>query len=150
MGIVDGKTICQVALVVKNIEETAKAYAELFGVDVPDVFTVPPESEAHTKFKGQPTNTRAKLAVFDLGQVVLEITEPDSEPSSWREFLDKNGDGIHHIAFMTRDREPVVQYFEENGMPVRHYGEYTGGNYTVFDSKEKFGTFIQVKEEKNS
>ena len=78
MGIVDGKTICQVALVVKNIEETAKAYAELFGVDVPDVFTVPPESEAHTKFKGQPTNTRAKLAVFDLGQVVLEITEPDS------------------------------------------------------------------------
>lgn len=32
MGIVDGKTICQVALVVKNIEETAKAYAELFGV----------------------------------------------------------------------------------------------------------------------
>ena len=109
MGIVDGKTICQVALVVKNIEETAKAYAELFGVDVPDVFTVPPESEAHTKFKGQPTNTRAKLAVFDLGQVVLEITEPDSEPSSWREFLDKNGDGIHHIAFMTRDREPVVQ-----------------------------------------
>ena len=140
MGIVDGKTICQVALVVKNIEETAKAYAELFGVDVPDVFTVPPESEAHT---------RAKLAVFDLGQVVLEITEPDSEPSSWREFLDKNGDGIHHIAFMTRDREPVVQYFEENGMPVRHYGEYTGGNYTVFDSKEKFGTFIQVKEDKN-
>ena len=118
MGIVDGKTICQVALVVKNIEETTKAYAELFGVDVPDVFTVPPESEAHTKFKGQPTNTRAKLAVFDLGQVVLEITEPDSEPSSWREFLDKNGDGIHHIAFMTRDREPVVQYFEENGMPV--------------------------------
>ena len=79
----------------------------------------------------------------------LGITEPDSEPSSWREFLDKNGDGIHHIAFMTRDREPVVQYFEENGMPVRHYGEYTGGNYTVFDSKEKFGTFIQVKEDKN-
>ena len=65
------------------------------------------------------------------------------------EFLDKNGDGIHHIAFMTRDREPVVQYFEENRMPVRHYGEYTGGNYTVFDSKEKFGTFIQVKEDKN-
>ncbi len=50
---------------------------------------------------------------------------------------------------MTRDREPVVQYFEENRMPVRHYGEYTGGNYTVFDSKEKFGTFIQVKEDKN-
>lgn len=54
MGIIDGKTICQVALVVKNIEETVKAYAELFGVDVPDVFTVPPESEAHTNLRGSP------------------------------------------------------------------------------------------------
>jgi len=149
MGIVDGKTICQVALVVGDIEKTAKAYAELFGVPVPDIFTVPPENEAHTKFKGQATDTRAKLAVFDLGQIVLELTQPDGKPSSWQDFLDKNGEGVHHIAFMTKDREPVVKYFEENGMPVRHYGEYEGGNYTVFDSKAKFATFLQVKEDKS-
>lgn len=149
VGIVDGNTICQVALVVKDLEKTARAYAELFGVPVPEAFAVPPESEAHTRFNGRPTNTQAKLAVFDLGQIVLELTQPDDEPSSWKDFLDKNGEGVHHIAFMAKDRAPVVQYFEGNGMPVRHYGEYTGGNYTVFDSKERFGTFIQVKEDKN-
>ena len=42
-------------------------------------------------FQGKPTATRARLAVFDLGQVVLEITEPDDKPSSWKDFLDKKG-----------------------------------------------------------
>lgn len=149
MGAIDGKTICQVALVVKNLDKTVKEYAKLFGVPEPEVFCVPEESVAHTQFKGVPTKTRAKLAVFDLGQVVLEITEPDEEPSSWKDFLEKNGEGIHHIAFMTDDRKTAVKYFEENDMPIRHYGEYEGGNYTVFDSKEKLGTFVQVKYEPN-
>ncbi len=147
MGVIDGKTICQVALVVKDLDKTVKEYAKLFGVPKPTPFCVPEESEAHTSFQGKPTKTRARLAVFDLGQVVLEITEPDEEPSSWKDFLEKNGEGIHHIAFMTEDREAAVKYFEGNGMPVRHYGEYEGGNYTVFDSKEKLGTFVQVKYE---
>ena len=29
-------------------------------------------------------------------------------------------------------------------MPIRHYGEYEGGNYTVFDSKEKLATVRSV------
>lgn len=147
MGIINGKSICQIALVVKDIEAVAKRYAELFGVEVPNIFTVPPQSEANTQYRGEPTATRAKLAVFDLGQVVLELTEPDDEPSSWKEFLDVHGDGVHHIAFTTEDREKVVEYFEKNEMPVRHYGEYTGGNYTVFDSAEALGVLVQIKAE---
>ena len=126
MGIIDGKTICQVALVVKDLDKTVEEYAKLFGVPKPEAFRVPEESVAHTQFKGVPSKTRA---------------------SSWKDFLEKNGDGIHHIAFMTDDRDAAVRYFEENDMPVRHYGEYEGGNYTVFDSKEKLGTFVQVKYE---
>lgn len=148
MGIINGKTICQVALVVKDIETVSKKYAKLFGVEVPDIFTVPPQEESHTKYRGVPTNTRAKLAVFDLGQIVLELTQPDEDPSSWKEQLDEKGDGVHHIAFMTEDRTPIVEYFEENAMPIRHYGEYSGGNYTVFDSAKDLGVLIQVKEEK--
>ncbi len=92
MKVLDGKSICQVALVVDNLEETIQEYAKLFGVPVPDIFSVPEESEAHTQFQGIPTATRARLAVFDLGQVVLEITEPDeTRPSSWKDFLDKKG-----------------------------------------------------------
>ena len=147
MGVINGKTICQVAIVVKDVERAAQKYAEIFGVDVPNIFTVPPQDEAKTQYRGEPTHTRAKLAVFDLGQVVLELTEPDEEPSSWKEHLKEQGEGVHHIAFMTDDRQKVVEYFETNNIPVRHYGEYPGGNYTVFDSAKEFGVKIQVKEE---
>jgi len=148
MSIINGSTICQVAIVVKDIEKVAKKYAEIFGVEMPEIFTVPPQEESHTKHRGVPTDTRAKLAVFDLGQIVLELTEPDQHPSSWKEHLDQKGDSVHHIAFMTEDRKPIVNFFESNNMPVRHYGEYSGGNYTVFDSEKDLGVLIQVKEEK--
>lgn len=142
---IDGKTICQVALVVKDIQATAKAYAELFDVPMPEIVQVPPSEIAHTQARGIPSNTRAKIAVFKLGQIVLELNQPDNEPSSWKEFLDTHGEGVHHIAFMTENRDQVVEYFEDRQMPVRHYGEYPGGNYTVFDCAEIFKVLIQVK-----
>ena len=43
MGILDKKKICQIALVVKDIEKTAGEYARLFGVDMPEIFQVPEE-----------------------------------------------------------------------------------------------------------
>ena len=147
MSVVDGKTICQIALVVKDVEATAKRYADLFGVPTPEVFLVPPYEEAKTTYMGEPTPTRAKLAVFDLGQVVLELTEPDQHPSSWKAHLDAFGEGVHHIAFMTKSRDEVKNYFQSLGINERHYGEYHGGNYTVFDAAALFGVKIQVKEE---
>ena len=41
MGVIDGKTICQVALVVKDLEKTTEEYAKLFGVPKPEIFRVP-------------------------------------------------------------------------------------------------------------
>mgnify|MGYP000178820800 CR=1 FL=1 len=61
MGVIDGKTICQVALVVKDLEKTTEEYAKLFGVPKPEIipgFRI--ESVAHTQFKGEPSRTRAK------------------------------------------------------------------------------------------
>lgn len=144
-GILHPESLCQVALVVRDVEETARQYAQLFGVPVPEFAYVPEESIAHTKFRGMQSFTRAKIAVFKLGQVVLEITQPDMEPSSWKEFLETHDEGVHHIAFMTNDREAVVNYFQESGIPVRHYGEYPGGNYTIFDTEEKYKVLLQVK-----
>jgi len=147
MGFIDPKTVCQIALVVDDIERAAKNYAELFGVPVPNIFSVPPPEEAHTRFHGQPTATRARLCVFDMGQVVLELTEADSAPSSWKQFRDERGQGVHHIGFQVADRQSVIDYFTSKGAPERHYGEYTGGNYTFVDSEREFGVLINVKYE---
>jgi methylmalonyl-CoA/ethylmalonyl-CoA epimerase len=147
MSIINKQSICQIALVVKDIEQTAKNYAELFGMEVPKIFSLPPEEEAHTKYRNKPTKTRAKLAVFNLGHIVLELTQPDEEPSSWKEFLETNGEGVHHIGFMVDDRDKVIDYFSQKGIDVRHYGEYPGGSYTFVDSAEQLGVLLNIKHE---
>ncbi len=144
---IDPKKICQVAIVVRDIEKTAKRYSELFGVPVPKIFSIPPVEEAHTRFRGKLTKSRAKLAVFDLGAVVLELTEPDNEPSSWKEFLDTKGEGVHHIGFMVDDLAATLEFMARKGMPERHSGDYPGGRYVFVESAEQLGVLLNVKHE---
>ena len=92
-------TITQVGIIVKDIEKTAKDYAAFFGVSVPDIIITDSVDKAHTRYRGNSTEARAKLAFFNMGSLQLELIEPDAHPSTWREFLDTNGEGVHHIAF---------------------------------------------------
>ena len=142
---IDAKRICQVALVVRDIEKTAKSFCEIFGLPMPKIFQIPPVEEAHTKFRGKPTKTRAKLAVFDLGSLVLELTEPDAEPSSWKEFLDTKGEGVHHIGFMVDDLPATLEFLARKGVPERHSGDYPGGRYVFVESAQKLGVLLNVK-----
>lgn len=149
MDKVDSGTLCQIALVVKDIEKAVKFYSEIFNVDPPTLFSIPPQEEAKTQYRGKPTETRAKLAVFKMGPVVLELIQPDEEPSSWKEFLDTKGEGVHHIGFMVDDREAVLDKMGKMGIAVRHYGEYPGGSYTFVDSEEQLGVILNLKHEPN-
>ena len=144
---IEPRKICQVAIVVRDIEKTARAWCEIFGVPMPRIFSIPPVEEAHTKFRGKLTKTRAKLAVFELGPLVLELTEPDGEPSSWKEFLDTKGEGVHHIGFMVDDLPATLELFAKKGMPERHSGDYTGGRYVFVESAERLGVLLNVKHE---
>ena len=144
---IDAGTICQIAIVVKDLDKAVKYYTEIFKVEPAYVFAIPPQEEAKTQYRGEPTATRARLAVFKMGNIVLELTEPDNEPSSWKEFLDTKGEGVHHIGFMVDDRDAVLNKLDKLGIPVRHYGEYTGGSYTVVDSQEQLGVLLNLKHE---
>ncbi|MGQ9818850.1 MAG: methylmalonyl-CoA epimerase [Candidatus Kapaibacteriales bacterium] len=42
---------------------------------------------------------KVKIASFKVGNVKIELTEPTSEDSPIHKFLEKRGEGIHHIAF---------------------------------------------------
>jgi len=147
MAPIDPRRICQIALVVRDIETTARNYAEVFGLPMPTIFTLPPVEEAHTTFRGKLTRSRARLAVFDLGSVVLELTEPDDEPSSWKDFLDTKGEGVHHIGFMVDDLPGSLEALRKRGIPERHSGDYPGGRYVFVESAAQLGVILNVKHE---
>ena len=138
--------IVQVGLIVRDIEKTAKAYADLFGVDVPDWFLTDPEEKALTRYRGQPSKARAKLAFFQLGSVSLELIEPDGQPSTWQEFLDTNGEGVHHIAFHIKGMDEQVALLARKGMLLVQRGEYTGGRYAYIDGSAELKLILELLE----
>ena len=60
-GIINPKTCCQVGLVARDIEKTAALYAEVFGVPMPEINSMPPVEVAQTKFRGIASGSQARL-----------------------------------------------------------------------------------------
>ena len=140
------KVICQVGLVVRDIERSAKAYADVFGVDVPNVIITDPEEKSHIRFRGEPTQARANLAFFRMGDISLELIEPIDSPSTWREFLDEHGEGVHHIAFQIKGMDNVLAYLEGKDISAVQRGDYTGGRYAYVDSAPALGVILELLE----
>jgi catechol 2,3-dioxygenase-like lactoylglutathione lyase family enzyme len=139
-------TVVQIGLIVRDVEETAQVYAELLGVEVPEWFLTGPEEEAHTRYRAEPTEARAKLAFFRLGNLQLELIEPVGGPSTWRDYLKAHGEGVHHVAFEVEDMEAQVAALEAKGMPLAQRGDYAGGRYAYIDSSEELKVILELLE----
>jgi methylmalonyl-CoA/ethylmalonyl-CoA epimerase len=140
------RVVCQIGLVVRDIEKSAKAYADLFGVDVPDWSLTDPEEKTHARFRGQPATGRAKLAFFRLDNLSLELIEPVGGPSTWQEFLQTRGEGVHHIAFQIQGMDEQVAILAEKGMSPLQRGDYTGGRYAYIDGTSHLGVILELLE----
>ena len=138
------KEMTQVGLVVRDIEAKSKAWADLLGVDVPEVIVTDELDKAHTRYKGEPTEARAKLAFFNLDNIQIELIEPIGGPSTWREFLDTHGEGVHHIAFHVDDMQQQVLMLGQQNMPLEQKGDFTGGSYAYIDGQEKLGVLLEL------
>jgi len=140
-------TVVQVGIIVRDIEQKLDSYCAIFGLEKrPDVTITAPVEQAHTVYKGESTPARAKLAFINMGQVSIELIEPVDGPSTWQEFLDRHGDGVHHIAFNIQDTPRVVSFLNGFDIPTAQQGEYTGGMYTYLDSTPQLGVILELLE----
>jgi catechol 2,3-dioxygenase-like lactoylglutathione lyase family enzyme len=144
--ILQPKLLCQVAIIVNDIEAVSRAWSRVLGVKVPPWHLTDPAEESHISYRGESTPGRAKLAFFDLGQVRLELIEPVDGPSTWREFLDAHGQGIHHVAFMVQGMDDVLARLEGVGGSTVQRGDYTGGRYAYVDAVAGLGAVLELLE----
>jgi methylmalonyl-CoA/ethylmalonyl-CoA epimerase len=69
---------------------------------------------------------KVKTAFFEIGEVHLELLEPTSEDSPIARFLEKNGEGVHHIAFRTDDIEKQLNQASGSGVKLIHEVPFEG------------------------
>jgi len=138
--------IMQIGIVVSNIEKTAEDYAKFFGVKTPSINLTGPAEETHTEYKGEPTTARAKLAFFRFKNITIELIQPDGAPSTWYEFLDIKGEGVHHIAFHVKESNAKIDGLVNQGMPLAQKGNFKGGRYAYIDSTGPLKVIIELLE----
>lgn len=139
--------ITQVGLIVRDIEKSVDAYVDVFGLqERPRISITDTVDKANTRYMGQPSEARARLAFIEMGQVTIELIEPIGGPSTWKDFLDAHGEGVHHIAFVVKGTDQIVAYLDSKGIPLVQRGDYTGGQYTYLDSAPRLGVILELLE----
>ncbi len=142
----DDKVVFQVCFVTKDLEKTAKWFCDFFDAEMPEIITSGPRSEAETEYLGEPSDARCRLAIFSFGNTDIELIEPDQHPSCWRDFLERNGPGCHHIAFKVRGMKEKVANFAAAGAPLLQRGEFRGGRYAYVDTEPQLGALVELLE----
>ena len=104
--------IDHIAIAVNNVEDAAKIYQEALGVDTVEFETV--ESEG------------VKLAIIHLENGRIELMQPMNDESPIKKFLDKKGQGLHHMAIQTNNIEGEVERME--GCGIQFLGKIRAGS----------------------
>ena len=146
-GILDTTVVTQVGILVHDIEKTAQVYADFLGVPKPVIQITDTIDTSRATYRGVPTTARAKLAFFKAGpSLELELIQPDSQPSTWRDDLDRKGEGVHHIAFQIKGMKEKISALEQERIPLLQSGEYTGGRYAYLDSTRDLKVILELLE----
>ncbi len=149
-GILGTTTLAQVGFIVRDIEATKRKFAEFLGLPVPPTVGVGDYAVTGTTVDGQPApDASCVMAFFDVGpETQLELIQPNEAKSTWRDFLDAHGEGIHHIAFQVKDTDGKVLACKQIGIPCVQRGKYGDGSgqYAYFDAQNDLKCIVETLE----
>ncbi|HNW46092.1 MAG TPA: methylmalonyl-CoA epimerase [Thermotogota bacterium] len=127
--------IDHIGIAVSSLEKVKPFYEEGLGIRVEEVEELPQK--------------HLKVAFIPVGDTRIELLEPTSEASTVHQFIQKRGEGIHHIAFHVDDIEASIAQLKEMGYRLLSEvpEEGAGGTKIVFlHPKSGFGVLIELVE----
>jgi methylmalonyl-CoA/ethylmalonyl-CoA epimerase len=93
-----------IGIAVKNIEQSNRLFAKLLGSQ---------------HYKVEEVNSEGvKTSFFDIGGVKIELLEAIRPDSPVAKFIEKRGEGIHHMAFEVSDINKSIQEYAAKGFQV--------------------------------
>jgi methylmalonyl-CoA/ethylmalonyl-CoA epimerase len=93
-----------IGIAVKNLEESIKYYENILGL----------KCYATEEVKDQ----KVRTAFFMVGQTKIELLESTDSEGSIGKFIEKKGEGIHHLAFAVNGIETALAEMESKGVQL--------------------------------
>jgi len=92
--------INHIGIAVKSLEEHIPFYRDVMKMKFAGIEEVPEQ--------------KVKVAMFIIGEAKIELLEPTSDESPIAKYIEKKGEGIHHISYQTDDINSEIKNIEDN------------------------------------
>lgn len=132
--------IDQIAFVVEDLETAMDSLLQLFDVGPWEVTNPEPPTLCKTTYYGEPVEYGFRHALADVGDVMIDLSEPRWGPSVYRDHLETRGPGVHHVAYFSwseAETYEVVASLQDAGIDVAQSGVFAGTEFWYFDTREE-------------
>ena len=132
MSICTARHINHVCIAVKDIDDTVRFYRDVFGVGEAEVVDI--EDQA------------VRATLIRVGGSQLEFIEPTDPNGGVAKFIDRRGEGVHHICFEVEDLAGTLQRLDDRGVAVidREPREGLSGTIGFIHPKATRGVLIEL------
>lgn len=93
-----------IAIAVKDLQESIPFYEKILGLKCYAIEEV--------------ADQKVKTAFFMVGGTKIELLEPVGEDGPVSKFIEKKGEGLHHIAFAVDNADKALEYVSSQGIRV--------------------------------
>lgn len=91
-----------IGIAVKDLDETLKFYTDILGLECQGTEVVEEQ--------------KVRVAFLPVGDTEVELLESTTDDGPIARFIEKNGEGMQHIAFRVDNIEEAIAYMKEKGM----------------------------------
>lgn len=120
-----------IGIAVRNVAEARKFFEDTLG--------------ARFLFEAESPAAGYKLANFDLNGLTIELLEPLGDGSFLHKFLEKRGEGMHHLTFNVPDNKAKSAELKTQGVRIVDETEWSPTSYESFISpRSSHGVLIQL------
>lgn len=124
-----------VGIAVKNLDETLKFYTDVLGLELSETEIVEEQ--------------KVKVAFLPIGDTEVELLESTADDGPIARYIERNGEGVQHLAFLVENIEEAISDMQAKGMrmidEMPRYGA-GGAKIAFMHPKDSYRVLVELCE----
>lgn len=142
-----GSSLHQVAFVVRDLEAAQSFFNKAMGVPRFYVFDNFSDQVTDKRLRRRPVEQKVRISIAYSGDTQIELIQHVSGETCYKEFLDRRGEGLHHLGFFLYGRDKYDHTLEALGRAGYEQlmsGKLGESEYTYFDTEAAIGSIMEI------